>query len=196
MSTLTQRYDPAVPIGQLIEHPENPRKGQVDLIGESITANGFYGAVYVQESTGRVIAGNHRLRAARAVGEATLPVIYLDVDDERARRILLVDNRAGDKAGYDDTLLAELLAGFDGDLSGTGYDDTDLADVLNRMSPPTLDQLGDKHGTTPLPTDTWVTVAWRVPAITAQRLTHYVNALPGQSEADRIAALVDRLPTS
>lgn len=195
MSTITQRYDPAVPVGDLTEHPENPRRGQVEVIGDSIAANGFYGAVYVQESTGLVVAGNHRLRAARSRGEATLPVIYLDVDDDRARRILLIDNRAGDQASYDDSLLAELLAGFEGDLAGTGYDDTDLADVLNRLSPPSLDQLGDRHGTTPLPSDTWVTVAWRIPAVLAQQLNHYVNALPGATEADRIGALVDRLPT-
>jgi hypothetical protein len=49
-----------------------------------------------------VLAGNHRLQAARAQSIARVPVIFVDVDDDAARRILLVDNRTNDLAEYDD----------------------------------------------------------------------------------------------
>jgi hypothetical protein len=92
-------------------------------------ANGFYGAVIAQRSTGHIIAGEHRWRAARQKRLAAVPVFWLDVDDDRALRILLADNRTNDTAGYDEEILAELLKGMD-DLAGTGWDDDALAKLL------------------------------------------------------------------
>jgi hypothetical protein len=43
-----------------------------------------------------VLAGNHRLIAARELGWEHLAVVCMDVDEEQARRILLVDNRSSD----------------------------------------------------------------------------------------------------
>jgi ParB-like chromosome segregation protein Spo0J len=115
-----------LPLDELETHPQNPRRGNVDVIAESIDANGFYGAVIVQKATGYVLAGNHRLQAARAAGAEKVPAIVLDVDDETATRILLADNRTNDAAGYDDAALAELLGGLE-TLHGTGFTDDDLA---------------------------------------------------------------------
>ena len=36
-------------------HPDNPRVHDEDALDESLEANGFYGAVLVQKSTGHVI---------------------------------------------------------------------------------------------------------------------------------------------
>jgi ParB-like chromosome segregation protein Spo0J len=141
--TLTQRYDPAVPLDQLTEHPANPRRGDVSVIGESITEHGFYGAVLVQTSTGRIIAGNHRTRAARERGEPTVPVLFVDVDDDEAARILLVDNRSADLATNDDRALADLLGQLEeqaNKLVGTGYEPADLAQLLALLEPPTMDE--------------------------------------------------------
>lgn len=126
-----QAYE-LVPLGRLREHPENPRRGDVDGIGESIDANGFFGAVVVQRRTRRILAGNHRYRAARARGMKRIPVLWVDVDDERALKILLADNAEADKAEYDTVALADVLQTLVGDrhleneinaaLAGTGYD--------------------------------------------------------------------------
>lgn len=132
---IAQSYDPAFPIDQLVEHPDNPRRGDEGAIEESMAAHGFYGAVLAQSSTRRIIAGNHRCRVAARRGEATVPVLWLDVDDDRARRLLLVDNRTSDDATYDDRELARLLedlAALDDGLIGTGYDPADLAKLLDR----------------------------------------------------------------
>ena len=88
----------------------NPRKGDTVAIAESIVHNGFYGAVVVQRSTGFILAGNHRLKAAVDTGATEVPVIWVDADDEQALRILLADNRTNDLAGYDDKALLELLS--------------------------------------------------------------------------------------
>jgi hypothetical protein len=59
-----QAYE-LVEVGELEPHPDNPREGNVDAIAESVEANGFSGAIVAQRSTGHVLAGNHRLLAAR-----------------------------------------------------------------------------------------------------------------------------------
>lgn len=124
-----------VPLKTLKPHPENPRKGNVAGIAESIAVTGFYGTIIVQQSTGYVLAGNHRLQAAKKAGAKEVPVTYVDVDDAGAKRILLGDNRLNDVAEYDDKLLADVLQGIlneEGTLEGTGYNDDDLAEILLR----------------------------------------------------------------
>lgn len=104
----------------LKEHPRNPRRGNVEAIEESVEANGWYGAVVAQKSTGYILAGNHRYRVAVAKGAKEVPVIWHDVDDETALRILLADNRTADLGTYDEETLTELLEGLE-TLEGTGY---------------------------------------------------------------------------
>lgn len=116
-------------LSALIQHPDNPRKGNVGAIAASIEANGFYGAIIVQKSTNRVLAGNHRLQALLAQGISEAPAIFVDCDDETARRILLADNRTNDLAGYDDEALAKLLQDLPS-LDGTGFDSASLDKLL------------------------------------------------------------------
>jgi ParB-like chromosome segregation protein Spo0J len=126
-----------VPVDRLTVHPDNPRRGNVNAIKQSIEANGFQGALVVQRSTGLVLAGNHRLVAARELGHTKVPVIWADVDDERARRILLADNRTADQATWDEAALAELLGELaigDEALIGTGFSEDDLSDLLARQA--------------------------------------------------------------
>lgn len=134
-----------VPLDRLSEHPENPNVGDADAIAASIDANGFYGAVVAQKTTGHVLAGNHRLIAARQHGLDTIPVVWLDVDDDRARRILVNDNRIAEFAHRDPEALVAILANLaetDEALRGTGYAPEDLEDLLALVSgPPDLDAL-------------------------------------------------------
>lgn len=129
---MKQTWRADYPIADLIEHPDNPNRGDMNVIRESIEHHGFYGAVLVQKSTGYIIAGNHRTRAAAELGETTVPAIVVDVNDEQARRIMLMDNRARDRSDTDDTILRMILADMD-DLAGTGFNDDDL-ERLNRIT--------------------------------------------------------------
>lgn len=129
------------PVGELTPHPMNPRQGDVGAIHTSIEANGFYGALVVQKTTGFVIAGNHRLEAARAAGAVKVPVLELDVDDATALRILLADNRTNDLASYDNEALRQVLVGIaDGEdalgLQGTGWDGDDLDTLIKDLDEP------------------------------------------------------------
>lgn len=124
--------------GDLIPHPRNPRRGDVKRICDLIKRNGFHGALLAQRSSKHVLAGNHRLAAALKLKLPAVPVIWLDVDDEHALRILLADNRASDAVGYDDAALAALLGDLP-TLDGTGYDDSFLRDLLASVGTPLAD---------------------------------------------------------
>ncbi|MGW1740463.1 hypothetical protein ACWCPQ_16825 [Nocardia sp. NPDC001965] len=119
----------AVPVADLTPYPGNPRRGDVEVIADSLRANGQYRPIVVQTSTGHVLAGNHTLAAARSLGWKQIDVHYVDCDDETARRIVLADNRTADKGHYDIEALTALLADVP-DLDGTGYTDDDLAALL------------------------------------------------------------------
>lgn len=136
---MNQTYAPGVALSGLLEHPENPRQGDVGLIGTLIEANGWYGALVVQESSGRILVGNHRYRAAVQQGLSELPVFYLDVDDETALRILLGDNGSTDAATYDEVKLAELLRELittPPGLRGTAKDADDLDALMAKINTP------------------------------------------------------------
>lgn len=134
--TLRSQEYVLVNVGDIQPHPRNPRQGDIGAIVESIKANGFYGACVVQRSTRYVLAGNHRLLAAIECGLRQVPVIWVDCNDEEALRILLVDNRSNDVAGYDDAKLAALLSEIQrdmGTLEGTGYDGNALETLLAEL---------------------------------------------------------------
>lgn len=117
-------------------HPDNPRRGNVGLLEESIEEHGVYRPIIVQSSRNRIIAGEHTWRAAKEKGRERIAMIYLDVDDAEAKRIMLIDNRTSDQSVYDDRVLADLLAGLaeeTGGLEGSGYDEATLADLQSRL---------------------------------------------------------------
>jgi len=123
-----------VRIDTLNLHPSNARRGNVDVIAESLFANGQIVPIVVQRSTRNVIGGNHTLKAARSIGRDEIDVIWRDVDDVQAKRELLALNRTSDLAEYDTDMLIALLKSFD-DLTGTGYDEDALRALLNEETP-------------------------------------------------------------
>lgn len=154
-----------VPLGDLRPHPRNARNGDTDAIAESIRVNGVYRPLYVQASTHQILAGNHTAEAVQLLGGVNVPVVFLDVDDEAALRILVIDNRSADLGMYDDGLLVELLdelAAQPAGLLGTGYQPDDLSDLrLLLDSPLNLSGMGRDY--TPGGADQdWVLVTVRI----------------------------------
>lgn len=127
----------AVPIGSLRGYHLNPRKHADHIIKESLQLHGQYRALVVNRGTrtGRpneILAGNGTWAAAKALGWEQVSVTYVDVDDEQAARIVLVDNRANDLSGYDNEMLARLLEELP-DTEATGYNPDDLDDLLAEL---------------------------------------------------------------
>ena len=185
---MNQEYEAAVAVDSLVPHPANPRRGNVEAINESMEVHGFFGAVLVQRSTGHVIAGNHRLLVARQRGEATVPVIWLDVDDDQALRILLIDNRVNDLASYDDETLLELLSELEDaerGLAGTGYATDDISILLSLLSIPEA---------VPLSAEDFAAAGSDAVVLAIHGLTHddvqTFRNLPGANDAERLRGLL------
>lgn len=130
--TINQEYE-LVPIDSIQPHPQNPRVGDVDAIRVSIQRNEFYGACIVQRSTGYILAGSHRWKAAVAEGLDQIPVIWKDVEGAHAIRILLADNRTAEMGGYDHQLLDQLIEGLgEVEIEGSGWDLSELEAIERR----------------------------------------------------------------
>lgn len=114
-------------------YPGNARRGDLEVLRESLRVHGQYRDIVVQESTGYILAGNHTWMAAKAEGWDEIGVTFVDVDDVQAKKIVLVDNRSNDVAGYDIPSLAELLRDISEDLEGTGFNDQTLEEVMNSL---------------------------------------------------------------
>lgn len=119
-----------VPIDSVQPHAENDNNGDIEAIDESIETNGMYRPIIAQKSTGNILAGNHTWTALAGRGAQKVPVVFLDVDDYDALRILLGDNRIAAKAIRDNAATLNLLmklADTETGLTGTGFDTEDLA---------------------------------------------------------------------
>ena len=115
-------------------HPRNVRQGDVGAISQSLQAHGQYKPITYQKSTGRILAGNHTWKAAKALGWQTIIASAKICDDEEALRILLIDNRSSDLATYDSDGLIDLLKELEGtalSLEGTGFDGDALDELIS-----------------------------------------------------------------
>ncbi|MFD7573295.1 hypothetical protein ACFV6U_22635 [Streptomyces sp. NPDC059810] len=151
-------------LADLTPFPGNAKRGDVRAILESLRRNGQYRALVTRELPGAplvVLAGNHTAQALHAHGAgdcgheacgvcgndpAWTPAARCEVvvcDEDTARRINLVDNRAADLGSYDPDDLAELLSFLNEDYSGTGYQDADVERLL--APPPSLEELADTY---------------------------------------------------
>jgi len=81
-----------------IEVDANPRKdfdkNEMDGLTASIKAQGVLLPLIAREVDGKthLVAGERRLRAAKAAGSATVPVIYREMTDEQVLEVQLIEN--------------------------------------------------------------------------------------------------------
>lgn len=119
-----------VPTGELVPYAGNAKEHtdeQVGEISESIKEFGFsdpVGAWHDPDGRPVIVEGHGRVLAARRLGLATVPVVWLDhLDDEGRRAYGLVHNQLTMGTGWDeDALAAELASLEDIDLSNMGFD--------------------------------------------------------------------------
>ena len=127
----------AINIDDIHTHPSNVRQGDVGAICESLKAHGQYRPIVFQQSTKRILAGNHTWKAAKALGWQQIAATPIICDDQQALRILLADNKANDLATYDEPELVELLkqlADTDEGLLGTLFDEDELDSLIADQS--------------------------------------------------------------
>lgn len=189
-----------VPIAELSTYYRNARRGDIPTIIGSLKAHGQYKPIVVNVGThtGReneVLAGNHTLLAFRDLAESepdggwdTILVHWVDVDEDRATRIVLVDNRSSELGGVDHKMLFELVDGLGGDLEGTGFTDLDLDALEAAARPPSLDDLADEHGDGVTDDDVMERISLKVQPGTASTWSEHREGFDSDDEA--LAALL------
>ena len=124
-----------IKLSELVEFPNNVRihtKRNLDTIKNSLKEFGQVKPILVQKSTNYIIAGNGTYQAAKALGWQEMDCNVLDLDDEKARALSIVDNRSGDLSQMDEKNLLDFLKDFDKQtLDLTGYDDKELDKMLS-----------------------------------------------------------------
>ena len=123
----------AIKLEELHPHPRNVRQGDIGMLTESLKAHGQYRPIVYQQSTKRILAGNHTWKAARLLAWTHIAATPVECDDDTALRILLADNRANDLASYNEAELTNLLkelAETDKKLTGTLFDGDYLDELI------------------------------------------------------------------
>lgn len=131
-----------VALARLREWPDNPRtisEARLEQLKQALIAQRamLWARPLLCLPDGTVIAGNMRLRAARALGWDTIPVIFVDLSRDDARMWALRDNNAYGE--WDEPALAEILAGLADrgiDVALAGFADRDLDRILAHLEPP------------------------------------------------------------
>jgi hypothetical protein len=173
-----------VPLTDLHPHPENPNRGDVSAIMESLKNHTQYRAI-VANKDGTILAGHHVFYAAQELKMPTIRVDMVDADEKAARKILLADNRIAELGpGPDMEALLEVLMALDNDLEGTGYDDDYIA-MLQEMTAgaPTLDDLEREAGGPPGGDDYLARIVLVVDPEVAKEWTEYRKEFDNDSDA-------------
>lgn len=126
------------PLERLVPYAQNPRKNDhaVAKMVEAIRSFGFRIPVLAR-SSGELIDGHLRLKAALAAGLHSIPVIPADdMTPEQVRAFRIMVNRSATWADWDEDLLLQELqalqeAGFNLEL--TGFDQRELDAMLMQM---------------------------------------------------------------
>lgn len=119
---------------EVFEHPQNVRihtKRNLTVLKNSLSQWGQYRPILVQKSTNYIIAGNGLYQAAKSLGWEEIDCNLIDVDDDQAKSILIMDNRSNELSENDEKNLLDMLQNMEKDmLDLTGYDDHELDKML------------------------------------------------------------------
>jgi site-specific DNA-methyltransferase (adenine-specific) len=127
----------AHPITELQLLPGNPRRGDIEAVKRSLEAFGQRKPIVVRRTDNVVIAGNHTLQAAQALGWDEIAVVWVDDDEVTSKAFALADNRTAELGDYDEDALADLINDVGslnpGLLESSGWDDKAVQELLNRV---------------------------------------------------------------
>lgn len=106
---------------QLVANPKNWRThpgSQRDALRGSLDQVGWVQQVMVNQRTGHVVDGHARVEEALSKGEATVPVLYVDLSEEEEALVLATLDPISAMASTDAGKLAELLHDVHSDQPG------------------------------------------------------------------------------
>lgn len=90
--------------------------------------------IVARVQSGEIIAGNHAFAAAKRLGWPEIAVVWVEDDDTTAKAFALADNRTSELGGWDNEMLAEIIAEVLADdldlLEAASYQQSDLEKLI------------------------------------------------------------------
>lgn len=130
------------PIDQVKPYDNNPRNndGAVDATANSIKKFGWQQPIVVDKD-GVIIVGHTRFKAAKKLKLDKVPVVVADaLSDEQVKAYRLADNKTGELADWDFSMLDDELADItDIDMSDFGFEDEEEKSSLEKIQDNPLD---------------------------------------------------------
>jgi hypothetical protein len=137
------RFDPAVPLDQLLANPDNYRvhpPQQRHIVDGSLRTFGWVAPLMVNEVTGHIIDGHLRMDQAMAVGDTTAPCNYVRLTPAEEKALLAVYDPMTALALHDATKHMALLQ------DATQVDDENLQNYMMALADKDRETIGPDDG--------------------------------------------------
>ncbi len=118
-------------VNDVIPYENNPRVNDkaVEAVAASLKEFGFKQPIVV-DSSGVIVVGHTRLKAAKLLGMDKVPVVVADdLTDEQIREYRLADNKTAEIAQWDWVKLEEELDNINTDMSVYGFETYETVEV-------------------------------------------------------------------
>jgi ParB/RepB/Spo0J family partition protein len=144
-----------VKISSLTPFDGNPRftkDEDLEKLKVSLQEFGWTNPVLVQKDTMMVLAGHQRLKAAKLAGITEVPVLFLDLDDVKARAYIIADNKTASLSTWNNDDLKSMMDelkedGFD--LTKTGFTEAELKSLDSYSLPVTFEEEKENDSSEP-----------------------------------------------
>lgn len=135
-----------VKLSEIFPYYDNPRDNTnaVEPTKESIKRFGFVKPILVDKA-GVIIAGHTRYVAAYQLGMEFVPVVYSDMDDEKAKKYRILDNKLAEKSSFDEDQLLEELRNMEVPTDMQAFFFEDINQMLN-FSLDSINQQAEEYG--------------------------------------------------
>lgn len=135
-----------VKLSEIFPYYDNPRDNTnaVEPTKESIKRFGYVKPILVDKA-GVIIAGHTRYVAAYQLGMEFVPVVYSDMDDEKAKKYRILDNKLAEKSSFDEDQLLEELRNMEVPTDMQAFFFEDINQMLN-FSFDSINQQAEEYG--------------------------------------------------
>lgn len=135
-----------VKLCEIFPYYDNPRDNTnaVEPTKESIKRFGYVKPILVDKA-GVIIAGHTRYVAAYQLGMEFVPVVYSDMDDEKAKKYRILDNKLAEKSSFDEDQLLEELRNMEVPTDMQAFFFEDINQMLN-FSLDSINQQAEEYG--------------------------------------------------
>lgn len=136
----------SVKLSEIFPYYDNPRDNSnaVEPTKESIKRFGYVKPILVDKA-GVIIAGHTRYLAAFQLGMEFVPVVYSDMDDEKAKKYRILDNKLAEKSSFDEDQLLEELRSMEEPSEMQAFFFEDISQMLS-FSIESINQQAEEYG--------------------------------------------------